>query len=347
MGDLAHLSRHAAETGDPDLAAAVHRRAAVLAFDRGYTSTAYGLCNLNTQLYLAHRPLSVLHARQALESQVTAAELLIREGREQTALDLLATVARAIGEDQDANLPTGCLPLAGLVSDREARGDVFEWWAGAELRLGVRALARQGRWAEAHLQAQADPIRLPGLFEGRQIAVVSMALEGRSVLASSLVEQAPREAPWENVVAELLKVACALIAGQVADAQLVAMLDVHDTYSPTYSPGFDTEITLAAAELCIAADKPGGARRLYEAATGWALEAPEGYSALSLLRHDLAARLPEAHRQELAAITERAGLRAVQVPADLDDRIAAALGQAAAVITNSVAAAAPSPPAQP
>ncbi|MFD0274690.1 hypothetical protein ACFVHB_12415 [Kitasatospora sp. NPDC127111] len=213
---------------------------------------------------------------------------------------------------------------------------------GAHLFHGARALAREGRWAEAHLHTKADPDPVPGLSEARQIAVVAMALEGRAELAGMLLDRTSLEAPWERVVAELLAAACALIGGNASGDQLVAMLDAHDAL-PTNIPVFDTEVTLAVAELCAAAGKPEIASHLHQHAVGWALEAAEGYSARSLLRHDLAAHLPEPQQRELAAITERAGLGAAPVPAELDDRITAALAMASEVITNAASAGTPDP----
>ncbi|MGW4690987.1 hypothetical protein ACWEO1_01205 [Kitasatospora cineracea] len=338
VAELAELAAQAAATGDTSLATAVHHRAAVLAHDRGHPGAAYGLCNMHAHLYLAHRPLSVEHARQALQLQATTADLLVRDGREQAALDLLAEISRAIGEDEDADLAAMCLPLAGLVTGTPARGDVYEWWDDAQLVHGIRALVGEGRWTEAHLHTKAAPdtARQPGLFEARQIAVIAMALAGQPNLAEMLLDTTPPGAAWEQVAAAALTVACALLGGQASDDQLAAMLDAHDTYQPTHNRLFDTQLTLTVADLCTAAGKHQAADHLYAIATGWALAAPEGYSARALLRHTLAARLPEDHRRELTAITEHAGLKAAPAPPDLDEQITAALAQAAKVITTTL-----------
>ncbi|WP_123559126.1 hypothetical protein [Kitasatospora cineracea] len=113
--------------------------------------------------------------------------------------------------------------------------------------------------------------------------------------------------------------------------------DAHDTYDPTGDPLFDTQLTLACADLCTAAERPAGAHRLYEIATDWALQTPDGHSARALLGHDLAARLPEEHRRELTETTIRAGFRAAALPHDLDGRVTAALALAAEAITSATA----------
>ncbi|MFJ5879910.1 hypothetical protein [Kitasatospora cineracea] len=346
VAELAELAARAAETGDTGLATAVYHRAAVLAHDRGHPGAAYGLCNLHTHLYLAHRPLSVEHARQALQLQATAADLLTREGRAQAALDLLAEVARAIGEDEDADFPAMCLPLAGLVTDTPARGDVYEWWDDAQLDHGARALVREGRWTEAHLHIKGAPeaARQPGMFEARQISVVAMALAGQPHLAEMLLDTTPPGDLWEQVVAAELTVACAQLADGATTDQITTMLHTHATYKPTHNRLFDTQLTLTVTDLCTAAGKHQAADHLYTIATDWALESREGYSARALLHHTLAARLPEDHRRELTAITEHAGLKAAPVPPGLDEQITAALAQAAKVITTAVTAPRPALP---
>ncbi len=346
MQELSELAAQAAETADPEIATAVHHRAAVLAYDRGYLSAAYGLCVQHTHLYLAHRPLSVEHARQALELQLTAVDLLVREGRGQAALNLLAEVARAIGEDEDASLPTGPLPLAGLVTGTPSRGDVYEWWDGAHLAHGARALVSEGRWIEAHLHIKGAPetARQPGLFEARQIGVVTMALAGQPNLAALLLDTTLPGDLWEQVVAAELTAACAQLAGGATADQITAMLDIHGTYRPTRLPLFDVQLTLTAADLCTAAAQPDAAHRLHQIASDWALESRDGYSAQALLHHTLTAELPDVQQQELTAITERAGLRAAPVPPALDEQITAALAQAAKVITTTLTAPRPALP---
>ncbi|GAA2084548.1 hypothetical protein GCM10009759_03680 [Kitasatospora saccharophila] len=346
VAELAELAAQATATGDTGLATAVYHRAAVLAHDRGHPGAAYGLCDFHAHLYLAHRPLSVEHARQALELQLTAVELLIREGRGQAALDVLAEVARAIGEDADADLAAKCLPLAGLVTGTPARGDVYEWWDGAHLAHGARALVSEGRWTEAHLHIKGAPevARQPGLFEARQIGAVAMALAGQPNLAALLIDTAPPGDLWEQVVAAELTVACAQLTGGATTEQITAMLDAHGAYRPARLPLFDVQLILTAADLCTVAAQPDAARRLHEIATGWTLEASEGYSAQALLRHALTGDLPDAQQRELTAITEHAGLRTALVPPDLDEQITAALAQAAKVITTAVTAARPALP---
>ncbi|MFI9788642.1 hypothetical protein ACIHEI_34805 [Kitasatospora sp. NPDC051984] len=348
VAELDELARQTAETGDTDLATAIHHRAAVLAFDRGHAGAAYGLCDLHTHLFLAGKPLDGMRAVQALTLQATAADLLVREGRAQQALSLLAEVERAIAGNQDAALPGRSLFLAGLTTDRSARDEVREWWAGVRLAHGTRALLADGRWAQARRHTETDRMWQPALGDAQQIAVIAMALDGKHVSALTLIDEAPVSTLWEHVVAEVLKVSCALIAdGSATYEQLVAMCDTHDPYNPSGDPLFDTQLTLTVVDLLAAADRPGPARQYYKVATEWALAAQEGYSARSVLDHNLAAGLPEGHWRELTAITERAGLRATAVPPDLDERITAAVLRAGAAITAAVAGDRTSPPPRP
>ncbi|WP_030459470.1 hypothetical protein [Kitasatospora sp. NRRL B-11411] len=344
VDDLAALARRAAESSDTALAAEVHRRAALLHFDLGHFGTAYALCNLHTALHLAYRPLSVELARGALELQLIHAELLIREGRPGTAIELVQEILRAVGAGQDAAAAAvGIRPLAGLTATEQDRSALYDWWDNTSLQLLATALVRAGEWSKARLVLKADHVPPPGPGAARQVETIALALGGQHRIAATLLAKISLDphTPWEHVVAAALAVACALLGGQADSGERTSLFDAlgdaHDTYDPTGNPLFDTQLTLACADLCAAADRPAGAHRLYEIATDWALQAPDGHSARALLDHDLAARLPEEHRRELTETTVRAGFRAAALPPDLDDRVTAALALAAEAITSATA----------
>nr|WNW40587.1 hypothetical protein RKE32_25315 [Streptomyces sp. Li-HN-5-13] len=346
VDDLAALARRAAESGDTALAAEVHRRTALLHFDLGHPGTAYALCNLPTALYVAHRPLSLELACHSVELHLTCAELLVQEGWPGTAIALVQEILRAIGADQDAETAAvGILPLAGLTATEQDRSILYDWWDNTSLQLLATALVRAGEWSKARLLLKADPVPPPGPGTARQVETIALALGGQHRIAATLLAKTPLDphTPWEHVVAAALTVACALLGGQTGGeltALFDALGDAHDTYDPTGNPLFDVQLTLACADLCTAADRPAGAHRLYEIATDWALQAPDGHSARALLEHDLAARLPEEHRRELTATTVRAGFRAAALPPDLDDRVTAALALAAEAVTSATSVAA-------
>ncbi|WAL74528.1 hypothetical protein OU787_25375 [Kitasatospora sp. YST-16] len=341
--EIAASARSAADHADAGLAADVHRCAAQLHFDQGRPGTAYALCNLHTALFLQARPLSVPLAMCALTSQLTHAELLVREGHPGTAIALLEAVSLAIGTNRDAETPAvGTLSLAGLSADDDDRAVLYDWWEGISLLPLAHALARQGDWERARGTLMADPTPPPGPGAALQLATIALALGGRNQIAATRLARIrlDRHTPWEHVVAAALAVTCTLLGPcpdkHVLTEQLTALCEAHGTYRPGSNPEFDTELTLVCVDLCTAADTPMAADPLYAMAADWALERPDGYSARALLEHPLAARLPDTDRKELASIVEQAGLGAGALPPHLDNRLIQALALASEAVTAAI-----------
>ncbi|MGW4812489.1 hypothetical protein ACWEPB_12690 [Kitasatospora cineracea] len=337
---LTDLARQAADTENPATAASVHNRAALLASDRGLPGLARVLCLNHAGFYLAHRPLTVYLARLVFEPLVNLAHLELRAGNGIPALAILDELLRAIADNDDATLPGGLIiPLAGLTASSADRADVHQWLTDIQVFEGARALARAGRWTEAHFHLRQSTDRSDRLFEARQVAVVAMALEGRTALARALARDTPAEQPWEHAIAAALTVACTLLDGAPAAEQAETMLRAHAAVTPRQgSEVFDTRLALTVADLATAAGRLPDAARLYVVAVTRTLAAPEGYSARDLARHRLADGLPAEQRHQLASIATECG---VGGPATLttnhDDRITAALALAAAVITKAAA----------
>ncbi|MFD0561783.1 hypothetical protein ACFQ2M_06865 [Kitasatospora saccharophila] len=341
--EIAASARSAADHADAGLAADVHRCAAQLHFDQGRPGTAYALCNLHTALFLQARPLSVPLAMCALTSQLTHAELLVREGHPGTAIALLEAVSLAIGTNRDAETPAvGTLSLAGLSADDDDRAVLYDWWEGASLLPLAHALACAGEWARARGTLMADPTPPPGPGAALQLGTIALALGGQHQIAATRLARTrlDRHTPWEHVVAAALTVACTLLSPRpdkhVLADQLTALCEAHETYRPGSSPEFDTELTLVCVDLCTAADTLMAADPLYAAATDWTLERPDGYSARALLEHPLAARLPDTDRKELASIVKQAGLGASALPPHLDNRLIQSLDLATEAITAAL-----------
>ncbi|MFJ8440898.1 hypothetical protein [Kitasatospora griseola] len=342
---LTELARQAADTENPATAASVHNRAALLASDRGLPGLARVLCLNHGGFYLAHRPLTVYLARLAFEPLVNLAHLELRAGNGIPALAILDDLLRAVADNDDATLPGGLIiPLAGLTASSADRADVHKWLADIQVFEGARALARAGRWTEAHFHLRQSTDRSPRLFEARQVAVVAMALEGRTALARALARDTPAEQPWEHAIAAALTVACTLLDGAPAAEQAEVMLRAYAAVPPRQgSEVFDTRLALTVADLATAAGRLPDAAGVYVAAVGRTLAAPEGYSARNLARHRLADGLPAEQRHQLAAIAAECGVGGpATLTTDHDDRITAALALAAAVITKA-AAKSPSP----
>ncbi|QKW20561.1 hypothetical protein HUT16_17130 [Kitasatospora sp. NA04385] len=351
--EVAALARRAVDRAEAGLAGEVHRRAAQLYFDLGLPGSAYAVCNLHTARVLQHRPLDARLAMCALTSQLTHADLLVREGRPGTAIALLEEILRAIGTGTDAETAgVGLLPLAGLSATGRDRGDLYDWWEDASLLPLARALARNGDWERARGTLLADPAPPPGPGAALQLATIALAVGGQPEIAAVRLARTrlDRHTPWEHVVAAALHLACTLTGPRAERAladQVTTLCEAHETYQPGNSPEFDTELALVCVDLCTAADTPPTADWFYATATDWALAAGDGYGARALLHHPLAARLPDNDRTELASIAQRAGLGAGALPPHLDDQLIHALALAAEAITAAVGTGSRPRPADP
>ncbi|MFE2109253.1 hypothetical protein ACFXAF_25795 [Kitasatospora sp. NPDC059463] len=318
-------------------AAGVHNLTALLAADRRLPDLARALCHSHANLYLAARPLPPATACLALEPLVNLALLRIREADGNAAFALLEQLAHAVATDCDAVLDGTPVPLCGLTADGADRSEVVEWMDNVLVHDGARALARSGRWADAHVHLE----RIGGIgrrmFAGRQIAVIATAADGHFELAQSLLAASPKEEPWEAAVAAALTVACSLLAGGSCPEQVDALLTAHRAVAPDDGAlVFGTRLALTVADLAAAAGAPEAGWRIYADAVERARAVREGYSARDLLAYPGAAHLPVAHRKQLAAAMAAAGLGVRSLPADLDDSIGAALALATAVITRRV-----------
>ncbi|MFJ4676947.1 hypothetical protein [Kitasatospora sp. NPDC088783] len=334
---LLHRARVASSRKFATTAGNVLHETAVLLADLGRLRQAVELCATHTRLWVAGRRLSAEGARRALAPQGTAAALLLRAGLPEDALVLLAEVTRALAADDDAALPHGPLPLARLTADDDDREDVAGWWADVQAGHGARALARQGRWAQAHFHAKTarGPGPWPGLLDARQIAIVAMAVDGRTDLARTLIDDTPLVQPWERVVGALLHVLCALTAQDAAGEELPVLLDAmftaHDAIEPgAHDPLWDTELWLALVDTAAAAGRP--ADTLHPYVSAGVKKSRDGYSAAALLAHRLARALSEEDRAVLTRIADAAGLGTHPVPARTESRIAQTVHAATAAL---------------
>ncbi|QKW20560.1 hypothetical protein HUT16_17125 [Kitasatospora sp. NA04385] len=332
--DLHARARRASRGKSATTAGTVLHQAAVLLADLGRLPQALELSAEHTRLWAARRPLSAETARQALAPQSTAAALLVRARRAEDALALCAEITRALAEDDAAALPHGPLPLARITDDDGDRENVGNWWAAAQAEHGARALALQGHWEQAHLHTKTARGASPqsGLLYARQIAVIAMAVQGHPDLARHLIDDTRPTTPWERVVAEVLRVLCALIGQDTPDEQMLdRMFTTHDAITPrSRDPLWDTELWLALVDTAAAAGRP--ACGLHRYAADWVKRSGDGYSAAALLEHRLAQHLDEKNRDALTRLTDAAGLGTKPPPARTERRIDEAIGLATATL---------------
>ncbi|MEU8925277.1 hypothetical protein AB0D10_30805 [Kitasatospora sp. NPDC048545] len=337
VGRLTELAKAADVGSDLVAASGVHNLAALLAADRGLPDLARTLCFSHADLYLARRPLAAEHACLALEPLVNLANLAIREGDGSGAIAVMDELALAVASGNDAVLEGRTVTLADLTIPGPAKGDVSEWLDNVRVYDGARALVRAGRWVDAYLHLKQAGEGGRRMFDGRQVGAIALTVQGHTDLALRVLAEAPAEEPWEAVVASSLTVACMLLAGRPCAEQAEAMINAHcclDSHDDM--PIFDLRLALTVSDLAAAAGRPGDAERIFADAARTVLVGAEGYSARDLLAHPRSVNLTGAEREQLSAFVTSAGLGALHLSTDLEDRISAALTLATKVITTTL-----------
>ncbi|MFB7618890.1 hypothetical protein [Kitasatospora sp. NPDC056181] len=334
---LTELAKAAEVNNDLVAASGVHNLTALLAADRGLPELARTLCFSHADLYLARRPLAAEHARLALEPLVNLANLAIRQGDGSAALYVLDELARSVASGSDAVVGGQTVTLANLTVPGPAKGDVSEWLDNIRVYDGARALVRDGRWVDAYLHFKQAGGGGRRMFDGRQVGVIALTVQGHADLALKVLAEAPAEDPWEAVVASSLTVACLLLTGRPCAEQAEEMINVHrGLKSHDDMLIFDLRLALTVSDLAAAAGRPGEADRIFAGAARKTLAEPEGYSARDLLAHSRSENLTRAEREQLAASAAAAGLGALHLSTEQEVRINAALTLATKVITTAL-----------
>jgi hypothetical protein len=244
VAELRDRAREAAHTGDLTEAAAVHNQAALVASDCGLPDLARQWCHQQVNIYLRARPLGAQVARLALEPITNLARLYIREGQGERAFALMDTLFIAVSSRTDADVDGIEIP-ADLTDSTETHQHIRSWLWAVLLATGGRALAAAGRWAEARVRLGEYKGIGRRMLDGRQVAVISHAVDGDTDSALALLADTTPGEPWENAVTACLTIQC-LGASGVTD--LAALLDQYhgvDTTSRTGLAVFHTRLGLS------------------------------------------------------------------------------------------------------
>jgi hypothetical protein len=198
------LAANALTAGNLPDATYVYNQAALLASDCGAHDLARTWCHRLARVALAGRH----PGRYALEPVVNLARLRIRAGDGAAAWTMLETLYQAVTDRATVTIDGITITTADLTATDETHRELREWSWKVLLGTGAHALACAHRWDEArHRLAKHRGIGRR-MLDGRQIAVISHALAGRSEQAHAMLLDTTPGEPWENAVTGCLALLC-------------------------------------------------------------------------------------------------------------------------------------------
>ncbi|MCP2259769.1 hypothetical protein LX15_003478 [Streptoalloteichus tenebrarius] len=336
VAELCDRAREAARTGDITEAAAVHNQAALVASDCGLPDLARQWCHQQVNIYLRARPLGAQVARLALEPITNLARLYIREGQGERAFALMDTLFTAVSSRTDADVDGIEIP-ADLTDSAETHQHIRSWLWAVLLATGGRALAAAGRWADA--RARLGEYKGIGrrMLDGRQVAIISHAVDGDTDSALALLADTTPGEPWENAVTACLTIQCHGASGCVDLTPLLDQYHGLDTSTPGLAV-FRTRLGLSFVDALGTVDDPL-ARRIAVEVIDYATATRDGYAARDLLAHSGCRELLT-HNQtrELTELVDACALGCGTLPATLLEDLTQALTSAEEIMPRSMTA---------
>ncbi|MDT4995634.1 MAG: hypothetical protein QOH97_5526 [Actinoplanes sp.] len=337
---LVGLAENAVRDQDSDTASMVFNGAALVASDCGDAELARSWCHRHASLYLRRAPLDGHAARFALEPIVNLARLRIRAGDGDAAHSLLTDLFQAI-HGRTATVIDGIeLRPEHLPADPDQRDHILEWLRDVLLADGTRAYTSAGKWADALTHVRRYSGIGSTLREGRQVAIIALAMRGNNATAAALLNEATFEHPWEQVVHDLLQTWHAQTTGVCRPATHEELLD-RALEVPT-GPGlsvFRTRLCLAAIDLI--PDVPQAvARNAISVLVPDVLRSEDANAARDLHHHYAAG--PE-HHERLTRLIAASGLAVGQVPEKARESLTSALELAEKAIGATSAGTNPPP----
>lgn len=304
---VARLAARAEEPGDdaPVRAAEACNLAALIASDCAMPDLAVDLCWQQFDAY-AEGPHSETVAKLALQPLINLARLRIRGGDADGGYRVIESLYEAaqyslsetVIDDRAVNIP-------GLAVSGSTRETITTWLWAALLSDGLRALCRAGRWADALRQAQAHNGVGQRLLDGRQIAILAHAADGRRSEAEHLLREAKALDPWERMVAACLR---GVVRGADETGAEAAPAETADAYLRFNDPDhamFSVCLGLAVAELPV---PPDGRSAVLDKVASIATRTQDAYIAREILRSPVMSSIGTEITDGLDRIVHASGL---------------------------------------
>ncbi|WP_405583546.1 hypothetical protein [Streptomyces sp. NBC_01190] len=330
---LVDLASRAAEQNDQGLASTVFNQAALLASDIGLPDLARSICHRHAQAYLTAGPLPAMSAIRGLEPLINLARLQIRAGHPDDARQRLLDLYEAVGTGTPATFEGITVP-ADLTHTDEDRREVRAWLWRVLLADGTRTFTSTGRWSEALAHIEQHHGIGTRMLDGRQVAIVAALTEGDTHHAAELLSNTARGEPWEQAVTACLTVICCRDAGQAADSQVAALLNLYLSHEA--KPGltiFDIRLGLTVLDAMGTSQHPE-ALNLIESIIRRTTDAHDGYAALELVMHPAAVALATATQaKNCRDLIRSCTLGVGAIPDEFQASLSGALDTAGRVLT--------------
>jgi hypothetical protein len=331
---VAYLTAQASQPGSAGhrdnvaRAAGVFNFAALIASDTGIPGLATALCWRQHEAVASAGNLAPDLAVITLMPLVNIARQQARQGDGNTAYRTLNCLYRAAQQRGTATIDGRSIDLAPLTCGLAHREACRELWA-VLLTDGARALAREGRWAEAAEIMTAHRGVGTRLLDGRQVTIMSPLEQGHHREAAAMIDASIPAESWEAAVAAILRAYCrqrATPATPVETGDAIAWtIKLVGRDEPT-TAAFRSRAGLTALDL--AASQPEEATMPLRDAIA-KVAATDAYAARNALSHPvMRARMTRHQELQLISVVAAAGLGAGRLPPGHMDAIMSAVGRA-------------------
>ena len=247
-----HQTRRAASCDGTALlhAAEAHNLAALILSDCGMSGQARALCRRQFTVFAGYGPFDQATAKLALQPLINIGRLDTRAGNGHAAYQLHQAMLEVAKARTATTLDGQPVDLARIIRPGDDHREIVGWLWTVLLADGLRALCRAGRWSEAHAQAERHHGIGDRLLDGRQIAIIHHSTAGEHATALRLLGTTAIDTPWEQAVAACLKVLCLRHAGELASADVHAMLAAYLSLTPEpLHTAFAVRLAVTAAAL--------------------------------------------------------------------------------------------------
>jgi hypothetical protein len=327
---IGELASAAARTNNTASATAVFNLAALLASDCGLPDLSREWCHRLARICLSRQPQDAQQAIHSLEPIVNLARLRTRANDGVTAWSILEDLYRAVATHTDVTIDGIDIPAATLNLSQDQHREVCTWLWATLLSTGARGLAAASQWEQARQHLHRHNGIGHRMLDGRQIAVISHAINGNMLEAQSLLRSTSVGEPWESAVTAVL----ALFAEVVPLDHLGrrGALDAYQAFqtAPSGLAVFQTRLGLTLVDG-LGADE-GPARVI--AQNLLRLAVIDGYAARDVLTHPIAESVATAAElDQLINLVQSCGLDAGTVPDHVLAELPTSLDTAQSVLT--------------
>jgi hypothetical protein len=328
-------TEQASEEGQAGLARVTQalNKAALIASDCGLVDLAHELCWRQFEVLHAAAPLPATAAQYALEPIINLGRLATRRGDGAAAYQIYQDTLHAVTAATSASIDGRHVDFGNLVGNPEDRQQLCQFLWAVLLADGTRALITSSRWNDVLAHVQRYNGIGDRMLDGRQAAVLSHTVCGRTELALAVIDSTATQEPWERAVVACLRTLCLRFAGRTSDDTVTAMIDEFQAVQPKpEAVVFYTRLGLCVVDLAEVV-RSAACEEVMANLVQLAVEAGDARAADMIIRRGC----PERSMQSLTNIIESSGLKQRSMAPGLSDSLAAAAEHALTTLAGVLA----------